>query len=78
MVISKVSAIYAGHYLPSDYPKLLALAVDRDNMFDDWADWYAMKEKRKRQLQASGLDVIDVIHQPQGLSAVLSLAGDGD
>ena len=56
-----------GEYLPEDYDEILRISIDKENFYDTWEDWKKNKERAKKQMEAGGLKVIDIIVRPEEL-----------
>ncbi len=56
-----------GEYLKKDYPEILSISEDRDNMDDSWEKWKANKNEAIKNFKKMGMKTIDIIVVPKEL-----------
>ena len=63
-----LTEIGIGVYLKEDYPKILAMSVDKNKMNPTWEEWKVKKEILKLTLSRKGIHTIDILVKPDELA----------
>ena len=48
-------------YIPEQYPRLLATAVDASNLEATWQEWHQVLQETKQNMAALGMHLVEVI-----------------
>ncbi len=59
--------IAVSFFKKEDYPEILRISEDADNMFETWEEWHKSARQHTRNMESQGMKVVDILVIPTEL-----------